>query len=319
MSTRSSLIAGAALTCLLAVMGCGDDADPAVVPGQDGNDGSQDGNVGDGDGDGITDDGSDGSTEDGEPGDGGDGTGDGGDGTGDGAGDGDGDGTPGACDVNMNFVGQAYEKDNAPNNGGMETDQPYADTYDSGIAALVAAKPAEGQEATVDIALTEATVIATTFERFANQTFWLQDGKAAVQVALAADAPFTIVVGSKVSAKVTSVKNNFGALQVKAATDWAVVSVDQPVYIDDRTGEDIVEADLGKLVRITGTLAGEGTACGGSSKCWTLEHGGKSIGFRSGRPETAAGDCVTFVGPVGSFDGVPQLDSPNWDWTWTNE
>jgi hypothetical protein len=329
-------MAPTALACLLALAGCAETKDPAV-PGDDDGTETDDGNPITGDGDGDGDDSTDGMDgTDGTAGDGDDTTGDGddtsgddttgdGDGDGDTTGDGDGDGdgieiTP-TCSQDLRFVGQMFEKPDAPNNGGEETTTPFEATYDSGIAGLLAQAPAEGMAATLDLAITDATVTATNFGEWAGKQFWVQDGKGAVQVYLQAAVmqgtdPVVVKVGSKVSFKVKELKNYFGTLEITQASDFNFTSIGQPVYMDDRTGGSITVADQGRLVRVTGALEGEPTDCNGA-KCWTLNYAGQApVTFRTKSMYVMTGSCVTYVGPVSLFNGAVQLNTLNYDWLW---
>lgn len=353
-----------ALLCAVAATACGSESDPAssetVDPVNDSGDGKDDDGADDGavPADGNDDDdtphGGGGSTNDGPDGTGGDdgdtnqdgadgsdsGSGDGnndGDGDGDASDDGEGGADDGSdvdpiqisdtCTENRQYVGQTFEKDDKPNNGGEETLTPYPANYDAGLSALVAAAPSGQDPVTVDLAITEATVVATSFGDNASRSFWLQDGKAGIQVYLPAAVtqdgePVVVRVGSKVSAKVTKLAAYFGQPQVVELSDFEIAAIAQPVFIDDRTGKSIALADAAKLVRVTGVLEGEGVACGGSSKCWTLNYAGSTpVTFRSASQFVSTGSCVTFVGPVTTRTDqngtTVQLDTVNYDWVWS--
>ena len=133
--------------------------------------------------------------------------------------------------------------------------------------------------------------------------------------------PLVVKVGSKISVTVTKVGSYGNAAQIVEAKDWAVTAVQQPVYIDERTGKSLTVEDTSKLVRVTGVLTGEHTACGtGDNKCWSFEYAGQTpVVFRSASKFLATGDCVTFVGPVGRFNDDVQLNTTNFGWVWNNK
>ena len=88
----------------------------------------------------------------------------------------------------------------------------------------------------------------------------------------------------------------------------ALISVFEP----DR---ELETTDLSRIVRISGTLQGEGERCGSSFRCWSLDYGfGDPIVVRTAREEAYTGACVTFVGPLSVYEGRFQLDVANPDW-----
>ena len=141
-------------------------------------------------------------------------------------------------------------------------------------------------------------------------------------------APAAIRVGQKVSFKATGVDLYRDLPQITNldATTWTLDSEDNDVFIDDiGAGEEIGLDDVQHVIRVTGTLTGESVACGGTSKCTQLDFGGTSTvtlrvsdSFKIDNRALAAGDCITFAGPAGVFDAVPQLDVTQFDWLWVN-
>ncbi len=257
---------------------------------------------------------------------------------------------PGECE-NLVYVGQVFDNmmptnnDGSPNpNGGVPV---FTDNYgDAGLGALLDALPEIDEDdedtpdvvenaAAVDIQLTDVTVVASSFNsqgQFdnsgvyrANREFWLQDASGAVKVFFFADAAdsfpgFNIKVGQKVSVRVTEVTNFRGIPEITAAdgASWALSSENNEVFVDDRTGGDITLDDVNKLIRVSGTIANEGNACGDPSVCYDLDYGGANLITLRSRPsmfiDFSVGSCVTYVGPVGAFAGVAQIDVPNFDW-----
>ena len=89
-----------------------------------------------------------------------------------------------------------------------------------------------GESADVDIAVTNATVIATSYlGNFdiprSQTTFWVADGDGAMEMRLYNDSimegdypAFAVQVGQKISFRVTRVGRYYDKGQVEAATDW---------------------------------------------------------------------------------------------------
>lgn len=217
--------------------------------------------------------------------------------------------------------------------GGIPTTVPWSTSYDANLDELLAQVPVTSVEpdnkAAVSVQVVAATVIATLWVspnqpvRRANREFYLGDGRGAIKVFFPADqlanhAPFDVRVGQRVSVRVTEVTNYFGLAEVSAVEEgsWQLVSEDNPVPIDDRTGEAITLADVNHLVRLTGTISGAGSVCGTSAMCWPLSHGGQTVMLRTDSAFVAVGSCATFVGPVAVYDAAPQLNGLNFDWLW---
>ena len=212
-------------------------------------------------------------------------------------------------------------------NGGTASFTPYPTDYNAGIENVISAIPQMHDETVdVDIMITDATVIATTHRGVgdiprSNKTFWVADKNGTIEVRLyypqmpQGDFPaFAIRTGQKISFRVTKVQRFYEKGQVQQATDWVLAETNQPVYIWEPDRE-LNASDLHQLVRVTGRLEGEGTACGGSSKCWSLDYGhGAPAIFRSSSTLVGTGMCVSFVGPASSFEGSTQFNVENFDW-----
>ena len=86
-----------------------------------------------------------------------------------------------------------------------------------------------------------------------------------------------------------------------------------PVFVPDRPLD--IGADVGRLVRVSGALEGEPSACGGGNRCWFLSYGhGQPLILRTQDPRAYTGVCVAYLGPLGLYDGRLQLDTVNLDW-----
>ena len=225
-----------------------------------------------------------------------------------------------SCSVATSFFGQIGGS--GPHEGGIPTTT--APAGNSGLAQIAAAMPTtDGGIVFVDMPVTGATVVATTFDGRANETFWLQDGVTVGHVRLLTPSIFANVrVGDRVNFRATQLENFEGHPQIAALQEFVITSSGNGVQYADRTGQSITIDDYGKIVRVAGTL-GTGVSCGGFALCYPLSHGTRVITYRTTSEFVGAGDCVTFVGPVGSFPGPlelapePQLDTINFDWSFT--
>jgi hypothetical protein len=178
------------------------------------------------------------------------------------------------------------------------------------------------------VVITGAVVVATSYINSAavppsQSNFWVADSNGTVEVRLdftnAANVPVTqIRVGHKLNFTVTAVDCYFGSGQVQAANSWDLVEADTGVHVLERTTTALTAEDIGEVIRVEGTLTGGGAACGGSSKCYDLTYANGQVAlYRSASTFLSIGQCVTFVGPLGQFDGEPQINVANFDWSWT--
>lgn len=336
---RSVLHAACFVFATALVAGCGDDGDP-LVPGDTG--GGRDAGTADGGDDdaGASDDGGvddSGGGEDTGSSDGGDddtGSSDGGDDDTGSSDTGSGDDTGGedtggfVCGEGVVFTGQVFRADDEPANspnGGIPSFEPYAEDYDAGVAALAAAAVDQEDPVDVTLSVTEATVVATSFNNDtalrAQNNFWIADANATIEVRLDFANPdvlpgFPILVGQRVSFDVTQLGWYGDRGQVAAAENFTLVSENNPVSIIE-AGADrpLTLADAPGVVRVTGTLVSADGPCGGSSNCFTMDYGAPSnIIVRSSSSFLFEGDCMTYVGPLSSFGGDLQLNTANFDW-----
>lgn len=235
------------------------------------------------------------------------------------------------CGEGVTWAGQIFGSE-APSGGApvyvatrAEFDYP-----DGGIDELLALTVANNSSVSdLSIELTDVTVFATSFTGSGavpgyNWNFWIADANGSFTVRLNPNTvdfvpDFDIRVGHRISMTVTKVANFNGTLQIEAATDWGLTSVDNNVYVLERNATaPITAADIAENVRVTGTMTGAGTACGGSSKCWSLDYGAASgTEFRTASAFAATNDCVSFVGPLSQFSGAPQINVVNFAWVRT--
>ena len=234
-------------------------------------------------------------------------------------------------------VGAPPVPDPSSHHGGMYTATPYDASYDSGLAAVRAeldALPANTFEVTgLALDITEATVSATSYNDRGNRVFWIADGAEKFSVffpqADAANAPsFTVKVGQKISFQVTDAEMAFGKptiTGVDATVGWTANSEDNPVYVSEHTdGPAFDIANVNQLVRVKGTLTGGGDPCDSPDatnpyRCYDLSYAGgaETVAFRTNSDFVALNDCVTYVGPLGSFSDAAQLFVDNYTFYWT--
>jgi hypothetical protein len=210
-------------------------------------------------------------------------------------------------------------------NGGRARFQPYGPQYNAGLAAANAAGPGpDGVAVAVNLPIRGATITATMFrnpdfEVPRSQTrFWLSDGQTASEVVMPFDRngfapPFDVRVGQRISFDAIEMSQYDGKPQISHGQNWALDSANNEVFIwePDRVPN---IADLHRLVRISGTITGGGAPCGGTSNCWDLEWAHGTITLRTASANVALNDCITFVGPISSFDESVQLDTFNLGW-----
>ena len=224
------------------------------------------------------------------------------------------------CPENLEFDGQIGADPENEHHGGTPTSERY--TNDSGIANLLAAAPTTpGEEVSgLSLDIEGATVTAVVAFR-ENRQFWIEDAGGAIVFFLPPEGVpdfGPVAVGQKISLTVNTLFNFNGTPEITGASNWQLDGTDNPVYIADKTGEAIPIGMLGQLVRVTGVITEDLGPCGGSSKCYTLEHGGETITLRTAE-DAAVCDCLTYVGPVGQFNGTAQLDAVDFDFTTMNE
>ena len=234
-------------------------------------------------------------------------------------------GTSTGCIGDSAFTGQIGDTE-VPN-GGTAIFTPYPTDYNAGIENLISAiSQIDGETADVNIMITGATVVATLPNApeslpQSNTTFWVADSNGTIEVRIfypgitEAEYPsFAIKTGQKISFRVTKVERFYERGQVQQATDWILEETNQPVYIWEPNRE-LNTTDVHQFVRINGRLEGEGTNCGTNYKCLNIDYGqGTPAIFRTPPRFGDTGSCVTFVGPVSSFDGALQFNVENLSW-----
>jgi len=229
---------------------------------------------------------------------------------------------PLVCGEDVTFTGQIGR---LPPGGGelVVGTRPWSLIYPNGnLAAVVAEVPsgssADVLSADIDVPVSRARVTATSFGTSSNTTFWVADRNAAIQVFLglpdATPPPFDVAVGQEIAFTATRVTWFNGRPQITLATDMDLLDEGLQVAVDD-SGRPIDASDVNTMRMVTGTLSRIIGSCG-TSTCFDLRYGSNTITLRTRSTLAEAGGCMTFVGPVLLFDGAPQLDTVNFDWSW---
>jgi len=198
---------------------------------------------------------------------------------------------------------------------------PY--TNDAGVAALIAATVGNTDPTPVDLQITGATVVARGYVP-ANPTsntadFWFEDAGGAMywygrEIDLGID-PNTLKPGDKVSFHVTEVQDYFGTLEVTMADSFIIDSSANPIHVvDGMSGAPLSFATNGmQVVEIWGELvSGPTTDC--QANCFQLQYGSDVVTFRTESTFDQVGDCIHWIGPLGSFGGDEQLNANDFDW-----
>lgn len=231
------------------------------------------------------------------------------------------------CAVDTNFFGQLGGP--AERDGGVPTTA--ALTHDANLMAIwnatvPAPNWAEPQELAPSIAINGATVTAVTHR--VNAQFYVEDASTGMQVYLDAPLEVPLKVGQRVSFRATHVALFNGNPQVRALTEFTVLSEDNPVPYVHVTGEDIeMDAHYYRIVRLGGELGPTSSPCGDGHTCYELFYGPtggrKSVPFRSASQTLTTGQCVTYIGPVIGYlgpmstlpdDPTPQLETASFNW-----
>jgi len=215
---------------------------------------------------------------------------------------------PASCDEGPSDIGTWF--------GGIDPTLVTSDAYtnDAGVAALVAAAPADGEEATGTFAVSGATVTNVGYPPTKN--FWFADANGAMRTYLYEDAATEVLPGMIVNFTATTIKNYFGEIEVTAVSDFEVVSSGNPVQVVEALGANLDYATQGRqMVHTYGQITAFIEECGTTSSCWTFTHGGADIRFRiSNEKGIIEGDCVEVVAPVASYTPDTLFDVGNWDW-----
>jgi hypothetical protein len=203
--------------------------------------------------------------------------------------------------------------------GTMDASLATATNYsaDAGIGALIAAGPADGMTAAVDLMVNGAIVAAIGYHPAGTdpETVWFADRNGGFRTY---GIPFPgVQVGDAIALHVTEIDNYNGELEITAADGFQILSSGNSVFVQDVAGQPLDYTNQGReLVRLWGEILTDNGPCGGASNCYTVDHGGPAtVDVRVGAAlGLLAGDCVKVTAPLGTFGGVAQFDLSDWDW-----
>jgi hypothetical protein len=201
--------------------------------------------------------------------------------------------------------------------GAGVTYDPYA--FVAGVGDAAAAAVGQ-QDLAVNIPITGAIVTARDYvpkdPKFNTVSFWFEDADAAM-FAFNVEVPFDpneLLPGDELSFTVTEVNDYFGTLEVTAVSDFTVVASGRDVrIIRAMDGQPLDFATQGlRNVEVYGELVSGPVDC--ASNCFELEYAGNIVTFRTGSDFVYLGDCIHWIGPLGTFDSAEQLDAGDFDW-----
>lgn len=201
------------------------------------------------------------------------------------------------------------------------TDAPY--TSDAGVGAIVEALSSlsGGEYADFDLVVNGAVVTNIDYapDGASDVNFWFADSTGTMRTYATSLGSLTVddlTRGDVVSFRATSGTSYYGELEVTAIEDFQIVSSGEPIYVMD--GNDSL-LDYGTHGRTNVSVYGEVLSlqgdCGGQN-CWDVElANGQMVTLRVNEMvELYVGDCIWWIGPLGTFDGELRLPASNFDW-----
>jgi hypothetical protein len=147
-------------------------------------------------------------------------------------------------------------------------------------------------------------------------SMWIEDASGPIflyNVDLGMD-PTQIQPGDEVQFQAVTGTEYFGTPEITAIGNFSVVSTGNPVHVvDGMTGAPVTVADhLLYNVEIYGELTAGPEDCG--ANCFDLTYGSNTVTLRTQSDFLVLGDCIHWIGPVGTFDSEVQLDADDFDW-----
>lgn len=256
----------------------------------------------------------------------------------------------GVCPENTTYVGQYLGANAVAPNGGELTLDPYPNDFVANVQTAIAQAPAASSTNPAPVTaevLIEGAVVTSTHSRAeligpdsdreipASQSrFTIADGTGSIEVFLdlggvGVTPDFEVKAGMVVSLTATQLDRYQGKAQIKRAV-WQSFDPSRVAHPDVGVGENAFisvfepnrpfrRSDINRIVRVMGTLNGDGTRCGGQNRCWEMDYGfGEPLVVRTSNSDAFGGACVTFTGPLGFYDGNYQLNVANPDWLTVN-
>lgn len=255
------------------------------------------------------------------------------------------------CPESTNFVGQIQGENAIAPNGGRFSLDPYPNDFSANVATAIAQSPTAANSnpdpVTTNL-LIDGAVITSTHSRqvlvgpdsdreipASQSRFTIADGTGSIEVFLdvggvGATPDFEVKSGMVVALTATQLDRYQGKAQIKRA-NWQPFDASRSAHPEVGVGTDALvsvfepdrafeRSDISRIVRVMGTLIGEGQRCGGQYRCWSMDYGfGDPLVVRTSHEDVFSGVCVTFTGPLGFYDGNFQLDVANPDWLIVND
>ena len=256
----------------------------------------------------------------------------------------------GICPERTDYQGQYLGSNAIAPNGGELTLTAYPEDFVANVATAVAQAPAASSgnpdPVTTEL-LIDGAVVTSTHSRAelvgpdsdreipASQSrFTIADGQASIEVFLdvggvAVTPDFEVKTGMVVALTATQLDRYQGKAQIKRAV-WQSFDANRVAHPDVGIGTNASiyvfepdrpfrRSDLSRIIRVMGTLTGDGERCGGQNRCWEMDYGfGEPLVVRTSKEDVFTGACVTFTGPLSFYDGKYQLDVSNPDWLTVN-
>ncbi len=201
------------------------------------------------------------------------------------------------------------------------TDTPY--TTDAGVGAIVDALSglAGGEYADFDLIVNGAVVTNIDYapDGASDVSFWFADGTGTMRTYATSLGSLTVndlTRGDVVSFRATSGTSYYGELEVTAIDDFQIVSSGEPIYVMDGNDAQLDYATHGRTnVSVYGEVLSLQGDCGGQN-CWDVElANGQMVTLRVNEMiELYVGDCLWWIGPLGTYDGDLRLPASNFDW-----
>ncbi|MCB9677556.1 MAG: hypothetical protein H6737_20790 [Alphaproteobacteria bacterium] len=192
-------------------------------------------------------------------------------------------------------------------------------THDAGLAAVLAAMPAEGETVSVSLPVSGAVVVNVGFdENTGDPPLWLADGAGGVRTfgvpGLGAYAP-----GDTLSFTVTELKSYFGELEITALTGIEVTSTDDAVHVFSAGGAPVrFPEDRGLNAEFVGLYTGDSADDCGDNPCIVLDNDvtTQTLDLRVPWPGGLVADqtCVHVLAPVEFTRGDVRIGASALDW-----
>jgi hypothetical protein len=200
------------------------------------------------------------------------------------------------------------------------TRDPYE--FDAGVGALRDAAIGQYDPVPVELVVDGAIVTSRDYvpanPTYNTASFWFEDASGpmmAYNIDVGQD-PNNLQPGDEIRFTALAVEEYFGVLEVTAATGFEILSSGNPVHVVDGMSGDPLsfESEGMYTVEVWGELVAGPEDC--SANCFDLQYGDNIVVYRTNSSYDVVGDCIHFIGPLGTFGGEPQLDVGDFDWAW---